>query len=271
MPGSTSRASCSPGWDWRATREGSQLPAASVNNQAAAGVPPPAPGSMRYFVLLYTPAPRRRALATLLAVADELGSGLQRRLDHGIAHLRLEWWREEAVRDAGGTPTHPWLIALRAEGEPALPLRALAEAAVLDLASATLGGDGARQLPQACLLGAARLLCAGGLTADDAARLVQLGTWIDALDAVGPGSGAQTLPRAPAVPTPALQPALAPLLVWGALARVLAGRRLRRGCGGSGTMSPSAWDGMADNFTAWRAARRALHGRFSFEADPAHE
>ncbi len=50
----------------------------------------PQPGSARYFALLYSPRAQRPALARLLALADEIGAGVTRRLDHDVAHARLE-------------------------------------------------------------------------------------------------------------------------------------------------------------------------------------
>src|SRR5579862_7871234 len=95
----------------------------------------PAPGSHRYFTLLYAPASRREELNTLLAVADEIGAP-SHAADHTVAHVRLEWWRREADRFAGGEPEHPWLRALLMHHpSTARPnLRSLVDAAAVDLA-----------------------------------------------------------------------------------------------------------------------------------------
>src|SRR5580700_208215 len=100
--------------------------------------PEPPAGSIRYFVLLYTPPARRRALASLLALADEIGAGLERRLDHALAHARLDWWRREADRYRAGITQHPLLrVLLGANSEGArLDLQPLILAAQIDLAEA---------------------------------------------------------------------------------------------------------------------------------------
>jgi hypothetical protein len=88
--------------------------------------------------LLYTPSGRRRQLTALLAIADELGTGLERSLDHAVAHLRLQWWDEELLRFQQGSPRHPWLMAWTQEQPQPLDLRPLVQAATLDLATQRL-------------------------------------------------------------------------------------------------------------------------------------
>lgn len=204
--------------------------------------PTPAPGSARYFALLYTPAPLRKALAALLAVGDELAAGLQRGLDHGVAHLRLQWWEEELARLQQGAARHPWL-ADWPPSQRAPDLRALAQAAAIDLASHRLAARQELQLQAALFVSAAQLLGAPvnagpGAAADagpgmgprhDAEPLSEsvraMGRWAGTLQAAAAGEAwAQAqVPRLlsslrerqeGALVEPVFQPALMPLLVW---------------------------------------------------------
>lgn len=236
---------------------------------------PPAPpgGSVRYFVLLYTPIPHRRGLATLWALTDELAAGFARELDHEVAHVRLEWWRQEAERSARAMPLHPWLRSLTPSERSRLGLATLVQAAGIDLATGHLTGRVSRELPAAQFLQAAELLAPRSLAVAERAGLESLARWVGALEHPTdnpPSTAADSLapPAALASPPiePALQPALSPLLVWTALVLRRAQRHVRRAparqAGKSGTMSDSRLDELVDNFIAWRAARRAARGRF---------
>lgn len=283
-------------------------PSASGTGPSSAGAPaasppaPPAPepGSTRYFVLLYTPAPRRAALNALLAIADELAAGLDRSLDHGVAHLRLQWWEDELLRFEQGAPRHPWLIGWMRELPGPVDLRPLAQAATIDLATHRLAARQELQLYAALFVSAAQLLGVPGtgdgpghdsrhdsghtLTSD----LELLGRCVGTLEAGAAGHSwalaqlpqvlqtlAQRQQRSP-LAAPQWQPALAPLLAWLALC-VHRWRRLERRGGASArqaegksaTMTPPArpgrFDGLADNFIAWRYARRAVRRRFRIE------
>ncbi|HEX4023582.1 MAG TPA: hypothetical protein VHX52_02595 [Steroidobacteraceae bacterium] len=237
-------------------------------------VPEPAPGSVRFFTLLYAAPERRGALRTLLALADEIGAGLGRRLDHGVAHVRLDWWQQEAQRLAAGHPAHPWLIARQREPASALDLTPLIDAAAIDLASERLAGSASRQLPQALFVQAARVLTAGtpaaALADQQEAMIGALGRAVDALERP-PGDSsdrpqeAGALQAGPSRLEPSLQRALAPLLVWAALAARQARRRERRVAKKSSTITGSMFDGLIDNLVAWHAARAAQRGRFRLE------
>lgn len=230
-----------------------------------ASVPDPAPGSTRFFTLLYTPHERRAALRALLALSDEIGAGLGRQLDHGVAHIRLEWWRNEAQRFACGEPAHPWLIAWQRERCPALDLALLVQAAAFDLASEHLAASASRRLPQTLFVLAARVLLAGtpeaALTQEREQAIAGLGRAVDELER--PAASDDAGP--PALPAAALQRALAPLLVWAALAAHLARRHQRRAARQSHTMARRIADGIIDNVVAWRAARAARRGYFAPE------
>jgi phytoene synthase len=74
----------------------------------------PPPGSPRWYAWLFTP-PRARAIAALLfALESEWRSIVATSLDHGVAHLKLHWWREEIQRLAADQPRHPLAQALAA-------------------------------------------------------------------------------------------------------------------------------------------------------------
>ena len=104
----------------------------------------PDPGGTRALAWLYCCARQRPLLAALCAIEREIGASLLPRLDHQVAHARLDWWREECVRCAAGRPSHPLTRELGASLMPAaLPalagLAGLVDNAQWDLARATFG------------------------------------------------------------------------------------------------------------------------------------
>ena len=247
-------------------------------------LPSPPSGSPRYFALLYTRSTVRAMLGTLLALADEISAGGARGVDHSVAHVRLDWWRGEAERYARGQPQHPWLRALLAQhpASSGLDLGSLVDAAALDLATeahsappelARSGDNVQRALFQ---------LAADALSADRNAAtlspqlkrtLGDLGQQLFALERFA--AGAPTASATPAANAAAigelrrqsarieraLQPRLAPLLVWIAVATAQARRRARRAQDHGGSL----FDGFADNMHAWNAARRAMRGRMRID------
>lgn len=64
------------------------------------------PGSMRYFALLYTPAPKRDAITALYVIDAEIRESAQS-ANHDVAHTRLQWWRQEIDRLVNASPQHP--------------------------------------------------------------------------------------------------------------------------------------------------------------------
>ncbi len=74
---------------------------------------PPA-GSARWYAWLFTPSHARTTAALLFALESELRSVFVARVDHGVAHLKLRWWREEIQRLMQGAPRHPLTISLAA-------------------------------------------------------------------------------------------------------------------------------------------------------------
>ena len=96
----------------------------------------------RRLALLYSPPSERPVLEALLAVESEIGASLQSGLDHNVAHLRLQWWRDECERVGQGSPAHPLTRTLVREFSGAPPgglegLSGLVDVAVWDLAAAT--------------------------------------------------------------------------------------------------------------------------------------
>lgn len=74
-----------------------------------------APGSLRWYAVLFSGAPGGRLLDALYAFDAELTRIVDRQ-SHEAAHARLQWWRGEIDRLAAGRPTHPL-------GQALLPLR----------------------------------------------------------------------------------------------------------------------------------------------------
>jgi len=211
----------------------------------------PTVGSHRYFTLLYTPAALREELATLLAVADEIGTDPAISADHSVAHVRLEWWQREIERFARGEPQHPWLRSLLADypASTTLDLQALVQGASMDLATRTLASKHGQALRRAMFELAASALCAQSLSPDQRTSVGELGATLQRLEDDSTDTQARDqLQRLLQAIGETAQPPLAPLLVW--LALVVRGQR-----GGM-------LDGLTDNLVAWRAARRAARGRF---------
>jgi hypothetical protein len=225
-------------------------------------LPAPIAGSVRYFVSLYTPRARRRALASLLALADEIGAGLERGLDHALAHARLDWWRQEADRYRAGSTQHPLLrTLLTATPESArLELQPLILAAQIDLAEAErVAVPGARTRAALFVL-AATTLGATSLTDQQREALGELGALTAqherTASAVRPASPGHTaLQGLVARLGPTLQPTVAPLLIWAVLSARESRRRTQ-----TAKHSGSLFEGFAQNLHAWSIARHAAQG-----------
>ena len=102
--------------------------------------PPPA-GSLQWYSWLYTPEPLRPVTAAMLALESELRSIVAARVDHGVSHLKLQWWKDEIQRLEHGAPRHPLTQALwQAQPRAAYAWRPLHDALSgleLELASAS--------------------------------------------------------------------------------------------------------------------------------------
>lgn len=226
----------------------------------AAIAPPPRSAGARFFAWLYTPQAAREGTAALLAIEHEIMASARAGLDHSVAHARLGWWQEEAGRLCVAIPQHPVAIALYrrflAAGLPPPDLRALPELAARKLARSTLGRGG--PVPQDEVRADAALWAEGlfrPLTAlatplsTDPGRALALGRALHAHEIAPSESSGMALQEAlHALPAP-LACALRGLVVWATLAV----RRPRAGA--------ARLDALTENWTAWRAARRALHGR----------
>ena len=87
------------------------------------------PGSSAYYSIRFAPPSLRDALAALFAWRAELRRVLDEVSEPGVAHLKLEWWRDETRHAVTGTPRHPLSHALA----PAVAAHALPVEPFLDL------------------------------------------------------------------------------------------------------------------------------------------
>jgi hypothetical protein len=95
---------------------------------------------IRYAVQLFAPPPGRDGLAALLEIEREVAASGDARLDHAVAHARLDWWEEELRRLALGAGRHPASLRL-ASGGPAGATRAPPPLGLLvELARADVAG-----------------------------------------------------------------------------------------------------------------------------------
>jgi phytoene synthase len=99
-------------------------------------------GSMRYFAWLYTPAEHRDAIAALFLLESELRDTA--RVPHDVAHVRLQWWRDEIERLNNGKAQHPATQTLQAahKSKPDYsPLERLVLCCAQDIAHSTYESD----------------------------------------------------------------------------------------------------------------------------------
>ncbi len=94
----------------------------------------------RYLAPLYSPPSERPVLEALFGVESEVVASVRGGLEHQVAHIRLQWWREECDRAAKGQAVHPFTKTLvEAFGSPAAlaGIAGFVDTAVWDLAAAT--------------------------------------------------------------------------------------------------------------------------------------
>jgi phytoene synthase len=96
----------------------------------------------RALARLYCPPAQQAVLTALLGIEAQVGAGLERALEHDIAHTRLAWWREECARLSAAHPLHPLTKELQAHFGSRAPavlagLGGLVDTATWDLAAAT--------------------------------------------------------------------------------------------------------------------------------------
>lgn len=102
--------------------------------------------AIRYAVQLFAPPQERARLGALLEIEREVAASADSRLDHAVAHARLEWWEDELRRLERGAGRHPASVRLasgvRPDATPALPpLRSLVELARADVAAVAHASD----------------------------------------------------------------------------------------------------------------------------------
>lgn len=222
-------------------------------------VPPPRSAGARYYAWLYAPAAAREGTAALLAIEHEIMSSARSGLDHSVAHVRLGWWHEEAERLCAAGPLHPATLALRnlflTAGLPPPDLRSLPELAARRLARQTLGRG---PVPEEEVSADATLWAEGlfrplaALAAprsDDIEPAVNLGRTLHAHELAPTASTHAALREALRALPAALTAALRGGVVWATLAL----RPPRAGA--------ARGEAFAENWAAWRAARRAQRGR----------
>jgi phytoene synthase len=262
----------------------------------------PDASSPRYFAWLYSPPLERQVLESLYGIEREISESLRPGIDHQVAHSRLQWWREECERAANGAPVHPLTRNLRAATDQLSGLTGFVDTAIWDLAGAAFDTRKeltaycerwADAMIEPVLSVAARKSSWRGLGA--ALREIEMLTHLardatrgrlrvpmDELDEVGADPAVlANLPWPPAVAAllgerfaqlcleltrcastfvPEAQLPSRGLLVWA----TLSSRRAREASRAlPGPSHPARIGAVADNWVAWRAARRATAGRFS--------
>jgi 15-cis-phytoene synthase len=99
-------------------------------------------GSMRFQAWLYTPKVHRDVIAALFLIEAELRDTA--RAPHEVAHIRLQWWREEIDRLIAHKAQHPATRVLQAAARPDSDFKVLHEVALSaaqELANATYETD----------------------------------------------------------------------------------------------------------------------------------
>ncbi|MEW6693719.1 Phytoene synthase [Tepidimonas thermarum] len=98
-----------------------------------------ASGSSFYYAFLFLPPQRRAAITAFYAFCREIDDVVDEVRDPGVAHAKLDWWRQQVVRTFGGQvpPEHPALIALQPHigpfGLSAEPLLHIIDGCAMDL------------------------------------------------------------------------------------------------------------------------------------------
>lgn len=92
------------------TPSGTHVSAAQVNEYCRQKAGPP--GSALYYALLQLPLSKRDAAYAAHAFCQEVADIHAAVHDPGVAHAKLDWWRQELARLFAGTPAHPVTRAL---------------------------------------------------------------------------------------------------------------------------------------------------------------
>jgi phytoene synthase len=120
-----------------------------------------AASSSRYLACLYSSARQSTILEALCGIESEVYASVRAGVDHHVAHVRLQWWREEFERCAQGRPLHPLTRTLvdtygASAVEPLAGLSGFVDTAVWDLANATF--ETRRELTAYCERWAAAMI-----------------------------------------------------------------------------------------------------------------
>ena len=70
-------------------------------------------GSSFYYSFLFLPEIKRRAITALYAFCREVDDVVDETHDASVAHIKLQWWRDEISRLFAGQPQHPVTKALQ--------------------------------------------------------------------------------------------------------------------------------------------------------------
>lgn len=87
---------------------------------AAGPAAAPRAGSIHWHAWLYTPPPSRPLTVAMFSLESELRAIVAATVDHGVSHLKLQWWKDEIHRLEGGQPRHPLTQALW-QARPGVP------------------------------------------------------------------------------------------------------------------------------------------------------
>lgn len=112
---------------------------APVTSYVAAAAPP---GSIDYFALLFSPASRREALGSALALGKVVRNIAAQEAEGDILRLKLAWWHDEVRATRAGAPRHPLTRDLAGRIQSAQWLRSLER--IVDETAASL----TRQRPE---------------------------------------------------------------------------------------------------------------------------
>jgi len=67
----------------------------------------PATGTLPWYAWLFSPPEARPLFAALFGLDGEWRSIVATQMDHGVAHLKLQWWKDELGRLDRDEPRHP--------------------------------------------------------------------------------------------------------------------------------------------------------------------
>ena len=115
----------------------------------------------RALARLYCPPAQQAVFDALLGIEAQIRAGIDRHLEHEVAHTRLGWWREECARLAQGHPVHPLTRTLAqaftpADGAALTQVAGFVDLGTWDLAGATF--ETRRELSAYCMRWSAAMI-----------------------------------------------------------------------------------------------------------------